>query len=105
MASATIAEGTSFCSCYRLNSTTTNEQDFLKKITSGDESWVPTLMRTEASLSYAQCFFYHVSSSINVSFLYYMSGYFLDRSHMLKDIEKAFNKIQHLLMLKILIQL
>ena len=40
---------------------------------------VPTLKGTEASLSYVQCFLYFLSSSINVSFSYYMAGYLLDR--------------------------
>ena len=39
--------------------TTTNEPDFLKKVI--------TLMGTEESLYYVQCFLYLVSSSINVS--------------------------------------
>ena len=43
------------------------------------DSSMPTLKGIEASLSYVQCFLYLESSSINVSFSYYMSGYFLDR--------------------------
>ena len=41
-----------------LNQTTSNEQDFFKVI---------TLKGTEVSLSYVQCFFYPVSSAVNVS--------------------------------------
>ena len=40
---------------------------------------VPTLKGTEVSLSYVQCFLYLVSSSINVSFSYYMARDLLDR--------------------------
>ena len=42
---------------------------------------VPTLKGTEVSLSYIQCFLYLVSSSINVSFPYYIDEYLLDRPH------------------------
>ena len=44
--------------------TTTNKRDFL--------NMVITLMGTEASFSYVQCFLYLVSSSINVSIFYIM---------------------------------
>ena len=37
---------------------------------------VPTLKGTEASLSCVQCVLSLVSSLINVSFSYYMAGYF-----------------------------
>ena len=40
---------------------------------------MPTMKGAETSLSYVQCFLYLVSSSINVSFSYYMAGYLLDR--------------------------
>ena len=40
---------------------------------------MPTLKGTEASLSFVQCFLYLVSSVINASFSYPLSGYFLDR--------------------------
>ena len=36
---------------------------------------------TEVSLSYIQCFLYHISSSVNVYFSYYIAGYLLDRPH------------------------
>ena len=42
---------------------------------------VPTLKGNEASLSYVQYFLYLVSSSVNVYFSYFTSGYLLDRSH------------------------
>ena len=42
-------------------------------------SKVPTLKGTEVPLSYVQCFLYLVSSSINVYFSYYITGYSLDR--------------------------
>ena len=38
---------------------------------------MPTLKGTEASLSYAQCFSYLVSSSISVSIFHYIAGHFL----------------------------
>ena len=39
-------------------------------------SQVPTLKGTEVSLSHVQCFWYFISSSINVSiFSWYMAGY------------------------------
>ena len=41
---------------------------------------MPTLKGTEASLSYAQCFSYLVSSSISVSIFHYIAGHFLDTS-------------------------
>ena len=44
---------------------------------------VPMLKGTEVSLSYVQCFLYLVSSSINVSFSYYMAGYLLNRPLMI----------------------
>ena len=43
----------------------TSEPDFLKEAIAGDELWVPTLNRMEASLSYIQCFL-HLVSSTNV---------------------------------------
>ena len=41
---------------------------------------VPT-GKTEASLSYVQCFFHLVSSLVNVYFSYHMAGYLLDRPY------------------------
>ena len=54
-------------------------------IASGRTVWgpkIPTLKGTEASFSYAQCFLYLVSSSINVYFSHSMAEYFLDRPGM-----------------------
>ena len=42
---------------------------------------VPTLKGTEVSLSFIQCFLHLLSSSVNVSFSYYIDGCFLDRPH------------------------
>ena len=71
----------------RFQTITEIQENMMGQLMANATVWGSTWKGTEASLSYVQCCLYLVSSSIKVSFVWYMAGYFLDRPHMNSEVK------------------